>query len=211
MLVNIHSLDLARRYCGRLVGLAAGRLVFDGPPAALTEDAARRLYGLEAAEAVGPCPRTAAPRHRLNPQGDLRRMFSRRTLLGAATTLAAAPTVLRAQSWKSAYPELVFAIIPSENASGVINRYTPFTESLSKALGTKVTLRVASDYAAVIEGQRAGNIHIASYGPSSFARALMTGAPIEAFAIEVNQRRHQGLLLGLLCPQGQPVPDGSRT
>ena len=54
VLVNIHSLDLARRYCGRLVGLAAGRLVFDGPPAALGEDAARRLYGLEAAEAVGP-------------------------------------------------------------------------------------------------------------------------------------------------------------
>jgi len=53
VLVNIHSLDLARAYCERLVGLAAGRLVFDGPPEALTEDAARRLYGLEAAEAVG--------------------------------------------------------------------------------------------------------------------------------------------------------------
>ena len=53
ILVNIHSLDLARSYCERLVGLAAGRLVFDGPPAALTDDAARQLYGLEAAEAVG--------------------------------------------------------------------------------------------------------------------------------------------------------------
>ncbi|MFC7473324.1 phosphonate ABC transporter ATP-binding protein [Dankookia sp. GCM10030260] len=52
VLVNLHSLDLARRYCGRLVGLAAGRLVFDGPPAALTDDAARRLYGMEAAGPV---------------------------------------------------------------------------------------------------------------------------------------------------------------
>ncbi|MBK1661189.1 phosphonate ABC transporter ATP-binding protein [Paracraurococcus ruber] len=58
VLVNIHSLDLARAYCGRLVGLAAGGLVFDGPPEALTDAAARQLYGLEAAEAVG----TAAPR-----------------------------------------------------------------------------------------------------------------------------------------------------
>ncbi len=111
-------------------------------------------------------------------------MLTRRTLLGAATTLAAAPAF--AQSWKAAYPELVFAIVPAENASGVITRWTPFVESLSKTLGTKVTLRVANDYAAVIEGQRAGNIHIASYGPSSFARALMTGAQAEAFAIEVN-------------------------
>jgi len=111
-------------------------------------------------------------------------MFSRRILLGSAAALAA--PVAQAQSWRAAYPELVFAIVPAENASGVINRWTPFVESLSKTLGTKVTLRVANDYAAVIEGQRAGNIHIASYGPSSFARALMTGAQIEAFAIEVN-------------------------
>jgi len=54
VLVNLHSLDLARGYCERLVGLAAGRLVFDGPPEALTDAVARDLYGLEAAEAFGP-------------------------------------------------------------------------------------------------------------------------------------------------------------
>ena len=50
VLVNLHSLDLARHYCTRLVGLAAGRVVFDGPPEALTEDAVRELYGMEADE-----------------------------------------------------------------------------------------------------------------------------------------------------------------
>jgi len=112
-------------------------------------------------------------------------MLNRRILLGSAFALAA-PVALRAQSWKAAYPELVFAVVPAENASGVIERYTPFVEYLSKQLGTKVTLRVANDYAAVIEGQRAGNIHIGQYGPSAFARALMTGAKVDAFAIEVN-------------------------
>ena len=111
----------------------------------------------------------------------------RRTLTLAAASLA---TVLSApafaQDWKAKYPELVFAIIPSENASGVIERYTPFVNYLSKELGTKVTLRIANDYAAIIEGQRAGNIHIASYGPASFARARMTGAKTDAFAIETN-------------------------
>ena len=51
VLCNLHSLELARAYCDRVVGLAAGRVVFDGAPAALTEDAARDLYGLEAADA----------------------------------------------------------------------------------------------------------------------------------------------------------------
>jgi len=53
VMVNLHSLELARGYCDRLVGLAGGRLVFDGAPAALTDSAARRLYGIEAAEVLG--------------------------------------------------------------------------------------------------------------------------------------------------------------
>jgi phosphonate transport system substrate-binding protein len=114
-------------------------------------------------------------------------MLTRRHTLSLAVAglaLAAAPAF--AQDWKAKYPELVFAIIPSENASGVTERYTPFVQYLAKELGTKVTLRIANDYAAIIEGQRAGNIHIASYGPSSFARARMTGAKVDAFAIETN-------------------------
>ncbi len=53
VLCNLHSLDLARHYCTRLVGLAAGQLVFDGAPEDLTSDVARRLYGMEAREVTG--------------------------------------------------------------------------------------------------------------------------------------------------------------
>jgi phosphonate transport system substrate-binding protein len=114
-------------------------------------------------------------------------MLTRRhTLALAAAGLASLAAPAFAQDWKAKYPELVFAIIPAENASGVTERYTPFVNYLAKELGTKVTLRIANDYAAIIEGQRAGNIHIASYGPSSFARARMTGAKVDAFAIETN-------------------------
>jgi len=114
-------------------------------------------------------------------------MLTRRhTLRLAAVGLAMSAMPAFAQDWKAKYPELVFAIIPSENASGVTERYTPFVQYLAKELGTKVTLRIANDYAAIIEGQRTGNIHIASYGPSSFARARMTGAKVDAFAIETN-------------------------
>lgn len=107
-----------------------------------------------------------------------------------ATTVSVAPAM--AQDWKGQYPELVYAIIPAENSGTVIDRWTPFVNYLSKELGTKVTLRIANDYAAVIEGQRSGNIHIAQYGPASYARARMTGAKIEPFAIEVNPDGSRG-------------------
>ncbi len=50
----------------------------------------------------------------------------------------------------------------------------------------------ANDYAAVIEGQRAGNIHIGYYGPASFARALLTGVKSDAFVIDVNSDGSKG-------------------
>src|SRR3982075_2349241 len=50
---NLHSLDLARTYCDRLIGMASGRIVFDGAPATLTEHIARELYDLEADEVMG--------------------------------------------------------------------------------------------------------------------------------------------------------------
>ncbi len=118
-------------------------------------------------------------------------MFDRRTLLaGLAASAIAVP--VRAQSWKSAYPELVLAIVPSENASGVNDRYAPFVAYLGRELGTKVTLRVANDYAAVIEGQRAGHIHLAGYGPASFARARLTNVKVDAFVIDVNADGSKG-------------------
>ena len=120
-------------------------------------------------------------------------MINRRNMLaGAAILLAASSLGAQAQDWKAKYPELTFGIIPAENASGVVERYTPLTDYLTRQLGVKVTLRVANDYAAVIEGQRAGNIHIASYGSASFARALITGVKIDAFAIDVNADGSKG-------------------
>ena len=56
VLCNLHSLDLARSYCDRLIGMAQGRVVFDGAPAALTDHVARELYDLEAADVMGGTP-----------------------------------------------------------------------------------------------------------------------------------------------------------
>src|SRR5437667_6835939 len=113
-------------------------------------------------------------------------MFDRRSLIIGTGLLALTASSAFAQDWKSKYPELVFALVPAENASGVSERYAPLAEYLAKELGVKVTLRIANDYAAVIEGQKAGNIHIASYGSASFARARLTGVKTDAFANDIN-------------------------
>ena len=120
--------------------------------------------------------------------------LNRRTLLTGLAAGGAGAMIrpARAQSWQAQFPELVFAVVPAENASGVSDRFAPFVAYLSKQLGTKVTLRIANDYAAVIEGQRAGNIHIGYHGPASFARARVAGVQTEAFVIDVNNDGSKG-------------------
>ncbi|MCP8937363.1 phosphonate ABC transporter substrate-binding protein [Alsobacter sp. SYSU M60028] len=121
-------------------------------------------------------------------------MLSRRSMIAACASLAAigATGSAFAQDWKAKYPELTFAVVPSENASGVQERFAPFLSYLTKQLGVPVKLRIAQDYAAVIEGQRAGNVHIANYGSASFARARMTGVNTEAFATDVSGNGSKG-------------------
>ncbi len=45
VIANLHTLDTARRYCDRVIGMRDGRIVFDGSPELLTTDAARDIYG----------------------------------------------------------------------------------------------------------------------------------------------------------------------
>ena len=46
-IVNIHDVPLAQQFMQRIVGLRAGRVVFDGPPDQLTHDALTAIYGEE--------------------------------------------------------------------------------------------------------------------------------------------------------------------
>jgi len=66
---NLHTLDTARTYCDRIVGMANGTVVFDGPPDELTIQAARSIYGVDGLDealsesvtstSIGPAPGAA--------------------------------------------------------------------------------------------------------------------------------------------------------
>ncbi|MCX7961603.1 MAG: phosphonate ABC transporter ATP-binding protein [Burkholderiales bacterium] len=47
VLVNMHDVELARRFADRIVGLAGGAIVFDGPPHALSDARLAGIYGGE--------------------------------------------------------------------------------------------------------------------------------------------------------------------
>jgi phosphonate transport system substrate-binding protein len=118
-------------------------------------------------------------------------MQTRRMLLAAIILTLTSGTVA-AQDWRQRFPDVVFSVVPSENASGVTDRYGPFIQYLSEALRVRVSLRIATDYAAVIEGMRTGQVHIAHLGPAAYARAaVVTSGAIEPF---VTGRNSEGAI-----------------
>lgn len=52
VLTNLHTLDTARAYCRRIIGMSSGRIVFDGAPEALTDGVLRDIYGHTGSQTV---------------------------------------------------------------------------------------------------------------------------------------------------------------
>jgi len=51
VLCNLHTIDAARQYSDRIIGMAQGRVVFDGAPEQLTSAAMREIYEIPGYEA----------------------------------------------------------------------------------------------------------------------------------------------------------------
>jgi len=103
----------------------------------------------------------------------------------AAGVVASTATTVVAKSDK--WPDkIVFAPVPSENATAALAAYGPFAKALEDMLGIKVEQVAVSDYAAVVEGQLSGKVDIAAYGPFSYYVAKVAGAKIDPIAVLVN-------------------------
>lgn len=61
VLVSLHQVDFALRYCPRTIALRQGSVVFDGPSAALTPELLSRLYGASVDELYGAATEAVAP------------------------------------------------------------------------------------------------------------------------------------------------------
>jgi phosphonate transport system substrate-binding protein len=75
-----------------------------------------------------------------------------------------------AEPWQKKYSEITLGAITSENEADRIQRYKPVRSYLEKELGSKINWRTATDYAGIIEGVKAKKVHLAYFGPASYAK-----------------------------------------
>ncbi|MFC0675298.1 phosphate/phosphite/phosphonate ABC transporter substrate-binding protein [Brachybacterium hainanense] len=103
------------------------------------------------------------------------------------TAVLGSGSLAACSSKASARDEIVFAAVPAETSQSLAQTFEPVTALIEQATGRTVTFQNAADYAAVIEGQRAGKIDIASYGPFSYVIAKDSGIALEAVVAPVDE------------------------
>ncbi|RJQ77704.1 phosphate/phosphite/phosphonate ABC transporter substrate-binding protein [Pseudonocardiaceae bacterium YIM PH 21723] len=86
---------------------------------------------------------------------------------------------------------LVFAAIPTEESTSLEQSFTPVIKMLSKETGREIRFQKATDYATVIEAQRAGRVDIAMYGPLSYVMARNSGLDLTPAGALVKERGGQ--------------------
>jgi phosphonate transport system substrate-binding protein len=81
---------------------------------------------------------------------------------------------------------ITFAAVPAESSSTLESSFENITKLVEEETGKKVEFENASDYAAVIEGMRAGQIDAASFGPFAYVIAKDSGINIDPAAAPTN-------------------------
>jgi phosphonate transport system ATP-binding protein len=68
VIASLHNLATARAYCDRIIGMAEGKVVFDGAPSVLTPEMVCAIYGVEGArEELGEMVACTQPGPSLRP------------------------------------------------------------------------------------------------------------------------------------------------
>jgi len=73
---NLHTLDTAKTYCDRIIGMKDGEIVFDDLPEKLSDNLAREIYGAEADEAFEPQVTSTELKTKNKLNGDVEKEFA---------------------------------------------------------------------------------------------------------------------------------------
>ena len=200
VITNLHTLDTARTYCDRIIGMSAGKVVFDGGPDLLDGDAVARIYGSDAIdEAMTLPPRSRpAPKHPpaanrwfwpvSDPAGSTARVKGTanqqdvgatdtsgrhpmlKTILLSAVAVLSLGTAAMAEDLK----DFRIGILGGENEADRLRSFQCLVDKLPAAIGVeKVSLFPAADYDGVVQGLLGGTLDYAELGASGYAKIFL--------------------------------------
>ena len=106
--------------------------------------------------------------------------------------------------WQKDYPVVSYGVISVETAVDTLKSQKGFVEYASKELGVKFKLFTAAEYAGIVNGLAAGQVHVGWLGASSYASTYMDCQCVEPIAGAQNLQGGMGYNSVLIVKSGSP-------
>ncbi|MCS5605262.1 MAG: phosphate/phosphite/phosphonate ABC transporter substrate-binding protein, partial [Alphaproteobacteria bacterium] len=106
--------------------------------------------------------------------------------------------------WQKDYPVVSYGVISVETAVDTLKSQKKFVDYASKELGVQFKLFTAAEYAGIVNGLAAGQVHVGWLGASSYASTYMDCQCVEPIAGAQNLQGGMGYNSVLIVKSGSP-------
>lgn len=175
IVVTLHQIDYATKFCKRIIALKAGKIVYDGPKEGLTRDHLIEIYGAEFDEETGdaaPLDAPSAPPINDNHQGLIASIIQWSVAL--AMVIGGGYAL-----WEQAKPKVAtdinFSILSTENSQNLGERWKPFLDDMQKQTGLTVKPFFSSSYAPIVTAMQFGQTQVGWFSNKPGLEVVETG------------------------------------
>lgn len=175
VVVTLHQIDYATKFCGRIIALKAGQIVYDGPKDGLTRDRLIEIYGAEFDEETG----DAAPKEEpvAAPAND-----NNKGLIAQGVQWAIALAMVIGGGWAlwdqskpKVEADLNFSILATENSQNLGARWAPFLKDMEEQTGLKIKPYFGSGYAPLVTAMQFGQTQVGWFSNKPGWEVVKTG------------------------------------
>jgi phosphonate transport system substrate-binding protein len=175
VVVTLHQIDYATKFCGRIIALKAGQIVYDGPKDGLTRDKLIEIYGAEFDEETG----DAAPKEEpvAAPAND-----NGKGIVAQAVQWAVALAMVVGGGWAlwnqskpTEQADINFSILATENSQNLGVRWKPFLDDMEKQTGLKIKPYFGSGYAPLVTAMQFGQTQVGWFSNKPGWEVVKTG------------------------------------
>jgi phosphonate transport system substrate-binding protein len=169
VVVTLHQIEHARKYCDRIIALRAGKIVYDGSVEGLTPAVLSDVYGAEYDPETGEAavaeaePVKAAVRPHNRWLGWLQ---------AAAAAALAAGAVYLALGRETQQADLNFSILATENSQNQADRWEPFLADMRRQTGLSIKPFFGSNYNALVNAMRFNQTQVGWFSNKSGLEAV---------------------------------------
>lgn len=169
VVVTLHQIDHATKYCDRIIALRAGKIVYDGPASGLSKDVLMEVYGAEFDPETGEA--AVAEAKPIVAQAKKQGAWLTWLQAGAAAALVVGAAYLTLGRVEQSV-DLNFSILATENSQNQADRWKPFLEDMRKQTGLEIKPFFGSNYNALVNAMRFDQTQVGWFSNKSGLEAV---------------------------------------